>query len=250
MNRVCCVIPARYASSRLPGKPLLEINKKSIIRLTWESCLNINGISKEDVYVATDNEHIANEIRQHGGNVVFVNRECINGTERIYYALQDLEKSYDVVINVQGDEPFINPSHIDAALNSYLENTNINCVCSTLHYEITSEKQVNDRSIGKLILNNKNYILYCSRAMIPHNKHGQYDKNCTYYGHVGVFVFRVSYLDTFMKANTNAQMCEDIEWLKIIEEGYEIISTKINNCEIGINTEEDYKYLKDKYSQS
>lgn len=250
MKRVCCLIPVRYNSSRLPGKPLLEINNKSIIRLTWESCLNISGIDKEDIYVATDNERIANEIRTNGGNVVFVNRECVNGTERIYYALQDLQKSYDVVINVQGDEPFINPSHIDKAVNSFLENTNTNCVCSTLHYKITSEKQVYDKGVGKLILNNKNYVLYCSRAMIPHNKDGQYDKKCTYYGHVGVFVFNVSYLDTFMKTNTNAQICEDIEWLKIIEEGYDIISTEISHCEIGINTQEDYEYLKNKYSHT
>ena len=248
--RICCLIPARYDSSRLPGKPLLKINNKTVIRLTWEKCKDVTNIKNEDIYVVTDDDRIKSEIEKYNGNVIMITEYCLNGTERICKALEKLNKEYDVVVNVQGDEPFIKSENIDIAINRFVDtkknNLVYNCVCSTLHYKITDENQLDDRGIGKLVLDKNNRILYCSRAMIPHTKTGKYDKEGIYNGHIGVFVFDRNYLNEYMKKNTMAQLVEDIEWLKIIEDGYNIVSSEVNESEIGINTPEDYKYLLDK----
>ena len=102
------------------------------------------------------------------------NKKCLNGTERICHALKQLDNKYDIIVNVQGDEPFINPDDIDSAINEYIKNiNNPEIVCSTLHYKITNNKELNNKNVGKLILDKFNRILYCSRAMIPHNKNGE-----------------------------------------------------------------------------
>jgi len=246
-NRICALIPARYQSNRLPGKPLLKINNKTIIQRTYEQTTKSKLLDK--IIVVTDDDRIVKHIQEFGGDVVKVDIPCLNGTERICHVLNKLDHKYDIIVNVQGDEPFINPDNIDFAINKYLENElDERVMCTTIHSLLTDIEDLRNRGIGKMILDKYNNVLYCSRALIPHTKSGDSDKNTRYYGHIGIFVFRRNYLPEFLShPNTPAQLAEDIEWLKILEMGYSIKSFQVKSTEIGINTTEDFNYLSKKY---
>ena len=250
------LIPARYDSKRFPGKPLIKFGEYTMIQMVYQR--TIKSVFVDDVYVVTDDIRIKESIEQIGGKVLTVYDECLNGTERICMAIKNNPIIFDdeeIIVNVQGDEPFINPNYIDIAISEI----NINqmdsidsVVCSTLHYKIEKENDLFNRSIGKLVLSSDDKILYCSRNCLPFNKEGKPNLDKTnYYGHIGLFVFRKDYLlNNYCKENTPLQIEEDIEWLKIIEQGFDIKSTCVKDYEIGVNTIEDYKYLIDKYKYS
>ena len=245
--KICFIIPARYHSTRLPGKPLLKINDKTIISLVFEQAKKSKY--SQDIYVTTDDDRIIEEIGKD--NCIKITEDCLNGTERICYALKKINKQYDIIVNIQGDEPFIDPQNIDYVIDRYLQYQNEdNLVCSTIH-NIMNKDDIINRNIGKLVLDKYNNIMYCSRSMIPGNKDG-IPQNIDYFEHIGVFVFKASYLDEYIThPNTHCMLAEDIEWLKIIEMGYKIKSFQIPGIhEIGINTQEDYRYLKKKYTKN
>ena len=244
-----CFIPSRYQSSRLPGKPLLKINGKTIINLVYDQVKKCKLI--DDIIVLTDDNNIKKEVESFGGNVGMVTEECLNGTERIVKFIQKKYDICDLVINVQGDEPFINPINVDKCIKNFIDNRfNIpDMKCSTLHYVFDNEEDVFKRSNGKMILDNNNNILYCSRNVIPGLKKKEYDKSKEYIGHVGVMVYDKDYvMNRYLDSNTPYQLTEDIEWLKILEDGYKINSILADNHEIGVDTQEDYDYLVKKYS--
>lgn len=241
---ICMIIPARYNSSRLPGKPLLKINDKTIIKHVFEQVKKCK--IKSDIYVTTDDDRIINEIGKK--NCIKVTNECLNGTERICYALQKIKKHYDIIVNIQGDEPFIDPKNIEYAVDKFKEYYEDEyMVCTTIHNILDKDEAIN-KNIGKLILDNKNNIIYCSRSVIPGNKTGILS-DINYLQHIGVFVYKIDYLKKYINTeNTLCMLEEDIEWLKIVEMGYKIKSFIIPyKHEIGINTNEDYQYLKKKY---
>ena len=241
---ICFLIPARYNSSRLPGKPLLEINNKSIIRHVFDKVKSCKY--KGDIYVTSDDDRIINEIGRQ--NCIKITEYCLNGTERICKSLQKINKNYDIIINVQGDEPFIDSKNIDFVIDKFIENKdNEDMVCTTIHNKL-SKNNVCNSNIGKLLIDNKNNIIYCSRSVIPGNKKNQ-PSNFEYLEHIGIFVFKPWYLNEYINTpNTKCMIEEDIEWLKIIEMGYRIKSFQIPGIhEIGVNTIEDFNYLKNKY---
>lgn len=249
MNNICAIIPARYGSTRLNGKPLLEIDGKTIIRRTFEQTMKSKFIKK--VIVATDDDRIVNEVAKIDGDAIKIEEPCLNGTERICKILNKIPETYDIIVNVQGDEPFIDPENIDLCIQKYLENEkDPMMVCTTIHSNILNEEDLENRAIGKMVMDANDNIMYCSRSMIPHTKSGKPDPNFQYLAHIGVFVFRRSYLALFLESpNTPAQLAEDIEWLKIIEMGFRIKSYLApKNYEIGVNTPEDYEFLLKKYS--
>lgn len=247
-HRICALIPARYQSSRLPGKPLLKIGNKTIIERTYQQTAKSKLI--HDVFVVTDDDRIMNHIQEIGGKTIKVADECLNGTERICKALPLLNEAYDIIVNVQGDEPFIDPDNIDLCIMKYLENEHDeSMVCTTIHTIMEDITEIKERTIGKMVMDVNDNVMYCSRAVIPHTKTGELDKNNKYYGHIGIFVFRRSYLPKFLTdANTPAQLSEDIEWLKIMEYGYRLKSYLVKTSEIGINTIDDFNYLSKKYT--
>lgn len=249
-NRICALIPARYQSSRLPGKPLLKIGNKTIIERTYRQTMKSKFI--DAVFVVTDDDRIMKHIIEIGGNAIKIETECLNGTERICKALHLLDEQYDIIVNVQGDEPFIDPNNIDYVISKYLENeSDKNMVCTTIHTELSNINEINSRTIGKMVIDKNDNVMYCSRAVIPHTKNGGLDKNNKYYGHIGIFIFRRMYLPNYLiDDNTPAQLSEDIEWLKIIEHGYRIKSYPVISSEIGINTMDDFNYLSKKYTDT
>jgi 3-deoxy-manno-octulosonate cytidylyltransferase (CMP-KDO synthetase) len=210
------------------------------------------------IIVLTDDERIKNAIEQIGGRCELVTEPCLNGTERIVKWLQrtDIRVKIDLVVNVQGDEPFINPVYIDQCIANYKEKLDL-CrstlvKCSTLHFKMPSdEKELSTRSTGKLVLDRHNNIMYCSRNVIPGSKRDMISHEATYYGHIGVFVFDPDYLTTeYLSGNTPYQLSEDIEWLKILEDGYRINSVLVDAPEISVDTPEDYAYLVEKYKDT
>lgn len=244
---VIALIPARYHSSRLMGKPLLKFGDKTMIQSVYIRTNNSKLI--DTTYVVTDDERIKKSIEDINGNVLMVTDDCENGTERICKALKLIDISkVKYVVNVQGDEPYIDTNNIDKMIKGMLNNNNNDCVCTTLHYKITNMNELSDKSIGKLVLDKNSHIMYCSRNKIPENKQSCTSKNINYYGHIGSFIFDVNYLDTYIKENTPLQLEEDIEWLKILEQGYKIKSIEVNGSERGVNNLDDYKYLFEKYS--
>jgi 3-deoxy-manno-octulosonate cytidylyltransferase (CMP-KDO synthetase) len=245
-----CFIPSRYQSSRLPGKPLLKINNKTVIQRVYEQVKKCKLI--DDAIVLTDDERIKNEVESFGGNVGMVTEECLNGTERIVRYIRHNFDCCDLVINVQGDEPFINPENVDNCIQNFIDKRFEipDMKCSTLHYNFTNKEDVFKRSCGKMILDKKSNIMYCSRNVIPGLKKSEYDDKVNYIGHVGVFVYDKDYLmNEYLDSNTPYQLTEDIEWLKILEDGYKINSILSKGHEIGVDTIEDYQYLVDKYRE-
>ncbi len=257
--KTTCFIPARYESTRLPGKPLLKILGISVINRVYLQVKQCKLINK--IIVLTDDERIKAEVESINGNVEMITDECLNGTERIIKYLERNSSECDIVVNVQGDEPFVNPTDIDRCIENYVKvrynmnNTsiydkvihNIDYKCSTMCHLLNID-EVENRNKGKVILNKKNDIMYCSRNVIPGCKTDMLNENYLYYGHIGVFVFDKNYLlEEYMNENTQYQIYEDIEWLKILEQGYKINTIIVNEPERGIDTQEDYEYFLNKY---
>lgn len=253
MKFIAC-IPARYGSSRLCGKPLLEINGKPIIQHVYERVLQVSLLN--DVIVLTDDERIANVIRNINGKVFIIKEYCLNGTDRICHYLNTIDYKNTVVVNVQGDEPFIEPNNIKLAIENYKKRKIIDekMVCSTLHYTTKNENIIRSKSKGKMVLDLQGNIMYCSRNIIPSSKNNDIviDQNnniIDYNIHIGVFVFDSYYLmNTYRNNNTPLQLTEDIEWMKIMEQGYHINSVLTSDHEIGVDTINDFNYLIDKYT--
>jgi len=255
MKIIIC-IPARYESTRLPGKPLLYINGKTIINHVYDKVQMLKKYDYNiiDIVVLTDRESIKNEVEKFGGKCCIIKEKCINGTERIIHYLKNKynvnELFNNIIVNVQGDEPFIESLNIKKAIDNYIKNKDNNLmVCSTLHHKTRDDEIIKLKSRGKLVLDNFNDIMYCSRNIIPTNKNTDIVSNIDYYIHIGVFVFRAEYLiNYYYNNNTRLQLIEDIEWMKIMEQGYKINSVEVNDSERGVDTIDDYNYLVNKYS--
>jgi 3-deoxy-manno-octulosonate cytidylyltransferase (CMP-KDO synthetase) len=243
MDNILCCIPARYDSKRLPGKPLLKINNKTIINLVYEKALQTKV---DDIVILTDDKRIYDEVISFGGNCVIITEYCLNGTDRIIKYLEKIDNSkYDIIVNLQGDEPFIDPNVVNEIIDNQIEKK---VECSTVCFKTNNKEEISSKSRGKAVVDNFNNIIYCSRNVIPTNKNENIIENHLYNIHVGIFVYdKIYLLNHFNKENTNNQLLEDIEWLKIIEQGFKINTIFSEKLERGIDTIEDYKYLKKIY---
>ena len=243
MNKILCCIPARYQSTRLPGKPLLKINNKTIINHVYEKA---KQTKVDEIIILTDDKRIFDEVQCFGGKCFIINEQCLNGTERIIMYLNKIVHSqYDIIVNIQGDEPFIKPEVIDETINNFIKKKP---TCSTICFKTNDKEEILSKSRGKVVVDNFNNIMYCSRNIIPSNKKENIITGHLYNIHVGIFVFDKKYLlNHFSKYDTTNQLLEDIEWLKIIEQGFTINTIFSEKMERGIDTIEDYNYLKNKY---
>ncbi|QKF94408.1 3-deoxy-D-manno-octulosonate cytidylyltransferase [Fadolivirus algeromassiliense] len=247
-QKISICIPARYNSTRLPGKPLLRINGKSIIQRVYENAIQIKNVNR--VVVLTDDERIKKEITDIGGESIIITDECLNGTDRIIKYLNKFNIDDNIIVNVQGDEPFLNPHNIELAIQNYIKRKEASpkMVCSTLYYETLDKHEISSKNRGKSVMDNDGNIMYCSRNVIPSGKKDNIIENYKYRIHIGIFVYDREYLlNSYATHNTNLQLCEDIEWLKIIEDGYQINAVQADSPEIGVDTIEDFEYLTNKY---
>ena len=252
---ICFCIPARYNSSRLDKKLLLDLDGISCIERTIIQTQK-SKYYDNNIYVLTDSEDIARKIYGHNVNVVLTVEECCNGTDRISKHLYLIDEKYSIVVNIQADEPFISPSNIDYVIDKHISDMSnssdisneSNIFYTTLHEETNSEEYLRSTASLKLIVDNNNRVIYYSRNIIPWNKKGIIT-DFVYKTFTGIYVFNRNMLELYKELNnTVLQLEEDCEQLKIIESGYTIRSyPTVEYNEISMNTLEDYKYLIDKF---
>jgi len=238
--KVIAVIPARWASKRFPGKVLADINGKSMIRRVYEQ-INKSDIP-EQVIVATDDERIREHVEQFGGRVVITGPHHRNGTERCNEAAKKIheEMPVDLVINVQGDEPFLDPAMITQLVSCFHDaKTNI----ATLIKKIQTSDDLYDPSVVKVVTDQSGKALYFSRAAVPWlrniDQKEWLQKHC-FYKHIGIYAYRSSVLNMIstLKA-TPLELSESLEQLRWLENGFPVM-TKITEYEsIGIDTPDD-----------
>jgi len=234
---VVAILPARYDSTRFPGKPLALLNGKPMIQHTYEAVKKAKLVQR--IVVATDDERIFKTVEGFGGEAVMTSSSHACGTDRCAEAALKLGQIYDIVVNVQGDEPLVDPSHVDAAVSLLLEKTD-DSVVGTLVSKLEGEEEVRNVNRVKVVLDRMNHILYFSRAMLPHNKKAQFDPSVTYYRHIGLFAFSHQFLQTFQSLETGTlQAIEDIELIKALEYGYRIKAAIVHDTAPGVDHPED-----------
>lgn len=235
--KVLGVIPARYASTRFPGKPLVDIQGKSMIRRVYEQAVKASGI--DQVVVATDDERIAAEVKNFGGEFIMTGTTHQSGTDRCAEVVGQVS-GFDVVINIQGDEPFIDPAQIDLLISCF-EDREVRL--ATLIKEIHTAEELFNHNIPKVILNSKKEAVYFSRQTIPYLRNAEKEnwlKTHQFYKHIGIYGYTVPALLEITQLPPSAlEIAESLEQLRWVENGY-AIQTRVTAIEtISIDTPED-----------
>ena len=226
------LIPTRLNSTRLPQKALLEINNIPLVIHTYKRAKLSKKLS--DVYICCDDEKIKSVAEKFGAKVMMTSQNHSNGTERINEVYKKLKKKYDFVVDIQGDEPLISPYHIDEVINFHIKNIDADIILPTLQI-----KPTNNTNIIKVLLNNKNEVLYLSRADIPLNYKKDKKKSLK---HLSILSFKPSALEQFAKAKkTYLESIEDIELLRALEIGLKIKSIKLTGDSFSVDVYDDYK---------
>ncbi len=230
MKNIVAVIPARYQSSRFPGKPLAMIDEKTMIQRVYEQVKKVDDISR--VAVATDDERIYNTVKRFQGESVMTG-SCSCGTERVYEAAKDF--ACDIVINVQGDEPLIKPEMIQELIDAFKDDE---VVMATLCKEITEAEDVNNPNIVKVIRDKNDNAMYFSRYPIPFNRDGRSD--IKYFKHIGVYAYKKDFLKKYVRMEkTSLEIAENLEQLRILESGYKIKVKETIYDSIGVDAPGD-----------
>jgi 3-deoxy-manno-octulosonate cytidylyltransferase (CMP-KDO synthetase) len=233
-NTVIGIIPARFTSTRLPGKPLVMIKGKTMIQRVYEQALKSKLI--DHVIVATDDKRIYNAVMDFGGNAEMTSSKHKSGTDRIGEIAKKIK--CDIIVNIQGDEPFIDPVNIDKAIKPLLDDKKLNV--STLCFKIKNKKEIPDPNVVKVIFNKYRDALYFSRNPIPYNR--DKNKKTVYYKHIGLYVYRNKYLLKLIKLKqTKAEKSEKLEQLRILESGERIKVIETRADSVSIDTKEDLK---------
>jgi len=246
------IIPARYGSTRLPGKPLIEIGGKSIIQRVYEQVTAARLV--DDVIVATDDERIFQHVIRFGGAVQMTADTHQSGTDRCAEIAGELT-SYDLVVNIQGDEPFILPTQIDLVVQPLLESPRFSI--ATLAKPIRDNKDIFNPNIVKVVVNRQNQALYFSRSPIPHHRNvpeEEWSAQGNFFKHIGLYAFRRSVLQQVAGlAVSSLEKSESLEQLRWLENGYSIFVNKTEEETIGIDTKEDLEkaeqYLRDRRTE-
>ncbi|MHB8111349.1 MAG: 3-deoxy-manno-octulosonate cytidylyltransferase [Syntrophorhabdaceae bacterium] len=225
------VIPARYESTRLPGKPLQEIAGRTIIQLVYERA--VESRLKDSVIIATDDDRIMDAARSFGAEAAMTSISCKSGTDRVFDAIKD--KDFDLIINVQGDEPFIRPDMIDL-LFSIMEKEDLEM--ATLCSPVNNDKEYSDPNTVKVVLDKNGFALYFSRAPIPYLRNGI--TRSVLYKHVGIYGFRRDFLKKFVSMpKSRLEEAESLEQLRVLENGFKIKVLTTHYDGFGIDTPDD-----------
>lgn len=236
--KVIGVIPARFASRRLPGKPLIEIEGKPLIQYVYERAQRLNKLDK--LLVATDDERIFNKVRQFGGQAKLTSAECKSGSDRVAEVIKDI--ACDVAVNIQGDEPFFEPAAVEKIIEVLRENPEIQI--SSACVRMSNPEEIKDENVVKVVLDKDDFALYFSRSPIPCFQEGQGEV----FRHLGFYAFRRDFLLEFSRwPETPLEKAEKLEQLRVLENGYRIKVVKSMGDSLGIDTTEDLEKAKSKY---
>jgi len=230
------IIPARYASTRFPGKPLALIHDKYMIQHVFERCKDAD---LDHVFVATDDERIKNAVENFGGNVLMTDLQHLSGTDRCAEAARMLHlKNEDFIINIQGDEPFIRKEEINL-LTNLIENPEIQI--ATLAKPITAEEEWNNPNKVKVVFSNTFKALYFSRSPIPHTSHLT---SHTAHKHIGIYAYRNDILQQITQLPVSKlESSEKLEQLRWLENDFTIHVQICDHESIAIDTPEDLKLI-------
>lgn len=238
--KVVGIIPARYASTRFPGKPLVPILGKSLIQRTYENALRCSAL--EELIVATDDQRIFDHVQAFGGKAVMTSEDCPTGTDRLAEVLRHETslKDVEVVMNVQGDEPCIDPKVIASVVKALQDNSE--AAMSTAVTPIHSADEAHNPNVVKCVVDTRQFALYFSRALIPGGRILKYQSAHPYYRHLGLYAYRREFLLHYADlAPTPLQQFEDLEQLKVLEHGYRIITVTVSGESMDVNAPEDIK---------
>jgi 3-deoxy-manno-octulosonate cytidylyltransferase (CMP-KDO synthetase) len=246
MTKILGIIPARYASTRFPAKALAGIKGKTMIQWVYEQASQATSLHQ--VVIATDHDLIFDHVQTFGGQVIMTSTKHPSGTDRCYEALQKLGGRYDFVINIQGDEPFVQPEQINI-LATCLQDTHTQL--ATLVKKIDDIETLLDSNKPKVILNNKSEAIYFSRQAIPFIR-GENTNNWlashTFYKHIGMYGYRTDILEAITKLPVSTlENAEALEQLRWIENGYRIKVAITPYDSMGIDTPEDLRKALEKH---
>lgn len=235
------IIPARFASSRFPGKPLVNINGKTMIQRVYEQAKKASSLS--EVIVATDDQRILDHVIDFGGKAMMTADTHRSGTERCNEVVQKLEtenKHFDIAINIQGDEPYIHPEQIDL-LASCFSNTEIEI--ATLIKKSNDIEELNSPNTVKIIISNNQQAIYFSRSLIPYFRDKINDtwvQTHKYYKHLGIYAYRTKILKTITSLPPSPlEIAESLEQLRWIENGYKIFTRETHHESFSVDSPED-----------
>ncbi len=240
--KIIGIIPARYDSTRFPAKPLVDISGKSMIQRVYEQAKKSKSLA--DVIIATDDVRIEEHVKTFGGNVIMTKKSHQSGTDRCFETIQKYTGSADVIINIQGDEPFIHPEQIDLLASCFNSDT---IQIATLVKQINNYEELFNINIPKVILNKVGEAIYFSRQTLPYvreQKQTDWLQSQTFYKHIGIYGYTAKVLSeiTILK-QSSLELAEGLEQLRWIENGYKI-KVEITDFEsIAIDVPEDLKKL-------
>lgn len=233
------MIPARYSASRFPGKLMQDLEGKSVIRRTYEATVATKLF--DEVYVVTDSDVIYNEIESHGGKAIMSKKEHESGSDRIAEAVKDLD--VDIVVNVQGDEPFTERESLERVLSVFKDDVDKEIDLASLMVEISDWDEINNPNTVKVIVDRNNFALYFSRSPIPFPR--DKESGVRYFKHKGIYAFRKgALLDFYRLPMLPIEASEKIECIRYLEYGKRIkmVETTVEGVEI--DTPEDLERAK------
>jgi 3-deoxy-manno-octulosonate cytidylyltransferase (CMP-KDO synthetase) len=248
-SKVIAVIPARWGSSRFPGKPLALIKGKPMIQWVFEQTSKAKSVS--EVIVATDDSRILDTVNNFGGNAIMTSANHESGTDRVAEVIRN--KNCEIVVNVQGDEPLIPPVNIDLVVQPLLQGIPESTV--TLRILIKSYDNLLDRNITKVVVNKSSSALYFSKAMIPWDRDDIIQNSSVdplkpfWYKHIGLYAYRKNFLMEFGSLpSSSLEQIEKLEQLRILENGYNIKVVETNLDSIGVDCIEDLVMIEKRLS--
>ena len=237
-----CVIPARYSSTRLPGKPLKDICGQPMICRVWQRASLAKSVA--EVIVATDDERIFLAVEKNGGRAMMTRADHKTGTDRLAEVAEKFSDA-EVIVNVQGDEPLIEPALIDELVAEFVADKNLQM--ATVATELTDAEEMKNPNNVKVVLDKKNYALYFSRSLIPYPRNAGKSK---IFKHIGIYAYRRNFLLDYAKMEpTPLEQSESLEQLRALENGFKIRVIKSSCKFIGVDTEEDLKLVNKIYRE-
>ena len=232
--KIIAVIPARYASTRFPAKLMQDLGGKTVILRTYEASLATNLF--DDVFVVTDSDLIYDEIVSNGGKAIMSIKEHESGSDRIAEAVANLD--VDIVVNVQGDEPFTEAGPLEQVLSVFKNDEERKIDLASLMREITNEDEINNPNNVKVVVDQSQFALYFSRSVIPYPR--DKDVGVRYFQHIGIYAFRKqALLDFYSLPMKSLEASEKLEQLRYLEFGKRIKMVETSHVGIGIDTAED-----------
>ena len=231
--RVVGVIPARYASTRLPGKPLVDIMGKTMIQHVYENAARSKTL--EQLIVATDDERIMAAVAAFGGRAVLTSRDHNTGTDRVAEVVRGLD--VEVVVNIQGDEPFVRPGMIDEVVQPLLDDPDLP-MCTSMH-EITDKEDFDNPNVVKTVVDLAGNALYFSRSLVPYPRKSEGHRA---FEHIGMYAYRKDFLLKYAGLpQTPLEKLESLEQLRVLEHGYRlrVVETRQDYIPLSVDTPED-----------